>query len=271
MENKTKDFETFLELLTEKNVEIQRRGENISLRLKTFNSKGKHQKSFIRFRSLPENYTEKAIRDRINGKQVFISNHASKPKINLIIDIQNSIKAQNSPGYERWAKIFNLKQAAKTLIFLQNNDITKIDILNNKTLKAKDDFNNLSSKISNIDTHLKEIITLQKHIGTYNKTREIFVAYKKSGYNKKYFVENEQSIFSHKASKKYFNELNLNKLPTIKTLQIEYATLSSEKKKLYSSYHSTRKLMQEILVVKQNTEQLLNYRNTTNEKENERN
>jgi len=88
-------------------------------------------------------------------------------------------------------------------------------------------------------------------------------------YSKKYRAEHEQAIASHKAAKKFFNELGLEKLPTIKNLQTEYATLSAEKKKLYSEYHPARKFMQEILTAKQNAEQLLAYRSTAKEKENE--
>jgi len=117
---------------------------------------------------------------------------------------------------------------------------------------------------------MKEISTLQKHIGTYSKTCDVFSAYRKPKYSKKYFAEYEQAITAHKVAKKCFNELGLEKLPTIKSLQTEYATLSAEKKELYSQYPSARKFMQEILTAKQNAEQLLTYRSTAKENENER-
>jgi len=274
LENKPVDFEAFLKQLAEADVEIRRRGDTLSLRMKTLNSQGKKQKGFIRFRSLPEDYKDDAVRERIEGKRIVQRKEktAATPSknVSLLIDIQNSIKAQNSPGYERWAKIFNLKQAAQTLLFLQDNEITEFDILHDKAQKAKDDFNNISVRINAADSRMKEITTLQKHIGTYSKTRDVFAAYRKSGYSKKYLAEHEQAIASHKAAKKFFNELGLEKLPTIKSLQTEYATLSAEKKKLYSEYHPARKFMQEILTAKQNAEQLLTYRSTAKEKENER-
>jgi Relaxase/Mobilisation nuclease domain. len=274
LENKPVDFDTFLKQLEKADVEIKRRGDTLSLRMKTRNAQGKEQKRFIQFCSLPNDYKENAVRERIDGKRVL--QKKAKPtatpskNVSLLIDIQNSIKAQNSPGYERWAKIFNLKQAAQTLLFLQDNDITEFDILHDKAQKAKDDFNNISVGINTADSRMKEISALQKHIGTYSKTKDIFVAYRKTKYSKKYFAEHEQAITFHKAAKKYFNELGLEKLPTIKSLQTEYATLSAEKKKLYSQYHSARKFMQEILTAKQNAEQLLTYRSTAKEKENER-
>ena len=47
----------------------------------------------------------------------------------MLIDIQNSIKAAESKGYEQWAKIHNLKQAAKTLNFLTEHDISEYEQL----------------------------------------------------------------------------------------------------------------------------------------------
>ena len=149
LEGKPTDFHAFMELLKQADVEVRQRGKTISLRMTTINSQGKKQKGFIRFRSLPDDYTEDAIRERIEGKRIVpkkAKTTAPPPaqKVSLLIDIQNSIKAQNSPGYERWAKIFNLKQAAQTLLFLQDNDITEFDILQDKAQKAKDNFNNIS-------------------------------------------------------------------------------------------------------------------------------
>ena len=118
LEGKPTDFDDFIKRLADAEVEVQRRGETISFRLKTLNTQGKKQKGFIRFRSLPADYTEDAIRDRIDGKRIVQRKEipvitsvspattATTPskKFNLLIDIQNSIKAQNSPGYERWVK-----------------------------------------------------------------------------------------------------------------------------------------------------------------------
>lgn len=135
---------------------------------------------------------------------------------------------------------------------------------------SKDDFNNISTRVHGIDARLKEIAALQKHIGIYSKTRDVYAAYRKAGYSKKYLAEHGDDIAAHKAAKKYFDELGLQKFPTINTLKTEYAALSAEKKKLYADYHPARKYMQDILTAKQNAENLLNYRETTKTKENER-
>ena len=103
----------------------------------------------------------------------------------------------------------------------------------------KDDFNEMQSGIHAADARLREISTLQKHIGAYGKTKNIYAEYKKQKYSKNFFAENEAAINSCKAAKAYFNELKLDKLPTIKMLQTDYASIAAEKKKLYSFLKSS--------------------------------
>ncbi len=256
---KPADLTAFLRMLEAEHCEIKR-GKHLSIRMDG-------QKRFIRLRSLLDDYTEGAIRERITGKrkvQPQTTPPGQERKVNLLIDIQNSIKAQNSPGYERWAKIFNLKQAAQTLLFLQDNGITEITALSETAQKAKDIFNAIQSRINAADSRLKEITALQKHIGAYIKTKDVYAAYRQAGYSKKYLAEHEPAITACKAAKAYFDEKKLDKLPTIKMLQTEYAVLSAEKKKAYGEYHQARKFMQDILTAKQNAEQLLGYQESEN-------
>ena len=258
---KPSGFAEFVKLLEAEGCEFKHSRRSVRL-------KGK--KGFVRLNSLTENYTEGAIRERISGKRTVDLKQiaAAEPqKIKLLIDVQNSIKAQNSPGYERWAKVFNLKQSAKTLLFLQDNGITEIGKLDEAAQKAKDDFNEIQIRIQTADSRMKDITELQKHIGAYIKTVDVYTEYKKLKHSKKFYNEHEPAILKCKAAKAYFDEKNLEKLPTIKTLQQEYAALSSEKKKLYSDSGEAREYMQEILLARQNVYQLLNYRDTENEKD----
>jgi len=142
--------------------------------------------------------------------------------------------------------------------------------LNAKAQQSKDDFNAINTRIQNIDARLKDISALQKQIGIYSKTREVYAAYRKAGYSKKYLAEHGDDIAAHKAAKKYFDALGLAKLPTINTLKSEYSALAAEKKKLYAEYQPARKNMQDILSAAQNVRQLLNYREAAKEKETER-
>ena len=263
---KPADFEEFLRLLKEADCKIKR-GKHLSVLMKG-------QKRYIRLRSLSDDYSEAAIRERIDGKRTVqqknnLSNitpanqntkQSKHKKFNLLIDVQNSIKAQGSPGYEAWAKKFNLKQAAKTLIFLQENGLDDWEKLTEAAQKAKDDFNAIQTTIHTADSRLKNISTMQKHIGTYIKTKDVYGEYKAKKFSKKFYSENEKALTDHKAAKTYFDEQNLNKLPTIKMLQQEYASILAEKKKMYSGHAPARDFMQEILLAKQNIQMLLNYK-----------
>ena len=106
----------------------------------------------------------------------------------------------------------------RTFNFLQENDLLQYEALEEKAQKAKDDFNGISARIKEIDTRLPEIATIQKHIGSYSKTRETYSVYRKSGWSKKYYAEHKTEIELHKTAKNAFDELGLEKLPTIKRI-----------------------------------------------------
>jgi predicted neutral ceramidase superfamily lipid hydrolase len=243
------------------------------------------KKGSLRLNSLSDDYTEEAIKERIAGKRTAhrrktataddtASSQTRKAqterKFSLLIDVQNSIKAQNSPSSEHWSKLFNLKQSAKTLLFLQDNNLDDLDKLAEAAQKAKDDFNELQTRIHAIDDRLKEITIMQKHIGTYVKTKDIYAEYKRRKFSKKFYAENEKAINDCKSAKAFFDEKKLAKLPTINSLKQEYASLTADKKKLYSGYSFARNHMQEILMAQQNVHQLLDYRNAEHGRANDR-
>lgn len=104
---------------------------------------------------------------------------------------------------------------------------------------------------------MAEIAVLKTHIISYSKTRDVYVAYRKSGYSKKYLAEHESDILLHKAAKKAFDELGMTKLPTAKFLQAEYADLLAKKKAMYTEYRTVREEMKELLLHKSNIDRML--------------
>ena len=113
-----KDFDDFLRLLQEQGYEVKR-GKYVSFR-------APGQERFTRCKTLGEAYTEEAITERIKGRFVERKPKETR-KISLRIDLENSIKAQQSAGYEKWAKLHNLKQAARTLNFLRQRPFERRD------------------------------------------------------------------------------------------------------------------------------------------------
>ena len=118
-------------------------------------------------------------------------------------------------------------------------------------------YNELSTQIKVAEKRLAEIAVLKTQIINYAKTRDTYVAYRKAGYSKKFLAEHESDILLHKAAKKAFDELGVKKLPTVKSLQVEYAALLKEKKTAYADYRKARNEMKELLTVKANVDRLL--------------
>lgn len=106
---------------------------------------------------------------------------------------------------------------------------------------------------------MAEIAVLKKRIIHYAKTRDVYTACRKAGYSKKFKAEHESDILLHQAAKKAFDGLGLKKLPTVKSLQAEYATLLAEKKSAYADYKKARDEMRELLTVRANVDRIMGY------------
>ena len=216
-------------------------------------------------RSLGEGYSEDEIKAIIEGKapQREVKKTAAKqPKrqeksVNLLVDIQAKLQQGKSKGYEQWAKIFNLKQMAQTVNFLQEHKLLAYSDLEEKAKKCTATFDELNTQIKTAEKRMAEIGVLKTHIINYAKTRDIYTEYRKAGYSKKFYEEHRAELTLHKAAKAAFDELGMKKLPTVKTLQAEYADLLSDKKKAYGQYHAAKKEMQDILTAKANIDRLL--------------
>ena len=148
----------------------------------------------------------------------------------------------NSPGFERWAKIFNLKEMAKTVIYLQEKGLTDFGELEKACDAVAQKFDVLSDQSKAASARMKDISELQKHTGTYGKTREIYAQYRKLTCRKreKFCEQHTSKIEAYQAAKQYFDSLGLKKLPSMQLLKQEYAVLKAENKKRYPEYKQAR-------------------------------
>lgn len=260
---KPKDFEELLRLLEQAGYECKR-GKNVAVR-------GKGQKRFIRFRSLEEGYTQEELTAVISGNTMHKAKSKKKSvqdnqKLNLILDIQEKM-TKKGPGYQRWATVYNLKQMAKTLLFLRDHNVESVEELREKANASVEHLCTLSDNIKSAEARIAEILVLKKHIINYSKTRDIYAEYRKAGYSKKFYEEHREAITIHKAAKQAFDELGLKKIPRVKDLNEEYYKLMAEKKKMSSEYYETRTAMQELLKAQKNVEMFLEAEQKQNEKE----
>ena len=248
-----KDFDSFLAAMKAAGAEVKR-GKHLAFKIP-------NGKRFVRCDSLGDDYTEAAIMERISGKRIVApkAKAAVKSKPNLLIDIQTKMQQANSPGFERWAKIFNLKEMARTVIYLQENGLTDLGELERACDAAVQKFNDLGDQMKAAERRMKDISELQRQIGTYGKTQEIYAQYRKlTGRKKEKFYEQHSSeITACQAAKQYFNSLGLKKLPSMQSLKQEYAVLQAEKKKRYPEYRQAKEKMIELLTAKNNVERIL--------------
>ena len=226
------------------------------------------QKKNIRVRSLGEGYSERDIQSCILGNKVHSPKTKKKQyeKTNLLYDIEKMINSGKGAAYENWAKKFSAKQIAKSIMFLKEHNFANYDEFAKDVKEKQEKYAELSEKIKVSEKRLSEIAVLKKHIINYSKTKDIYVEYRKSGYSKKYLAEHEADILIHKAAKKAFDELKLDKLPSVKSLNSEYAKLLSEKKEDYAAYIKLQREVREMLLHKKNYEYILGIESDKNGK-----
>lgn len=216
------------------------------------------QRQNICLRSLGDDYSEKVIRAVISGKKIRLKSHRpQEQKTSLLIDVQKKLAEGKGKGYEQWAKVFNLKQMAKTVLYLQENGFDDYEDFRQEVETTTAHISALRDEIKTAENRMAEIAALKKHIINYLNTRKVFAEYKKSDYSKKYFAEHEGDILLHRASKKAFNELGIKKLPKVKDLNIEYAELMKKKKQAFSEYHALKDNHREMLIHKSNIDSIL--------------
>ncbi|MBQ6999751.1 MAG: relaxase/mobilization nuclease domain-containing protein [Oscillospiraceae bacterium] len=250
---KPDDLEALLQMLKDAGYEINN-GKQLSFRCAG-------QKRFLRMDTLGDGYALDDLLAVLKGEKSHTPRKRkmvaqAQPQLQLAIDIQAKLQEGKGAGYARFASVFNLKQMAQAMNYIQEHNIEYPELAE-IVAAATARHNALAAQIKAAEKRMGEIDVLRKHIINYSKTRDVYVAYRKSGYSKKYLAEHESEILLHKAAKKAFDELGVTKIPTKKSLDTEYARLLTEKKTAYGEYRQARDEMKELSVTKHNIDKLL--------------
>lgn len=257
------DFPAFLSLMEQAGYEVKQQRGVIS-----FRAPGQERFTRLRSDTLGEGYSETDIRAALSGSH----QRPGQPrqKISLAIDIQSRLQGKG-PGYERWAKVFNLKQMAAALAYLQDNGLTDYEQLEQKVTAVTEHFHKLSDQIKSTEAALHTNMELKAATVQYAKTRPTFEKYKASKYSKKFFAEHEADIELYRAACADFKAiLGGVKLPKMDTLKEEGRKLSEQKKELYAEYRKAKADMQEVTTIKANIDYLLGYSEPGRKQEQER-
>ncbi len=193
-----------------------------------------------------------ANKNKIRGRGILSDSHS----VNLIIDLENCIKVQESKGYEYWAKVFNLKQATKTMNYLTENQLLSYGELKKKMEDILCQKEAVVASIKEAERKLSELAVILKNCNVYHQTKPVYERYAKNR-NSDQYRKHESSIRLHETAIKTLRAKGIHALPDMDKLQEKYDRLSGEKELLYQEYGKIKKTLKEIETVKQNVDSML--------------
>ena len=240
------DFEDLLLRLQMEGYEIKR-GKYVSCR-------ASDQERFTRLKTLGMDYTEDAITARIAGA----SRPSKKPKqrddrIRLLMDIQS----KQGAGLQHWAKLQNLKQAAKTLNFITEHGIDTYEELENKLAALTDQRDSALASIKAAEGRIAELTLIAKYSDTYRRCRPVYDRYKQSGDKEKFLRGHEGKIILFEAAARELKRLGAVPLPSVDRVQAELAELTARKNTLYADYSEAKRQIREYETIRQNLDILV--------------
>ena len=246
-----KDYDDFLRLMQEAGYEIKT-GKYISFR-------AKGQDRFTRSKTIGENYTEERIKERIAGRTPRRSQRQTVPKgISLIGDIQERIRLIDSKGYEHKAKLTILKEAARTLNYLTENNLLQYADLEKKVEDVHSSYDRTGKELKGVETRLREVQPLIKNISNYQRLKPVYDAFQKAKDKPSFKTKHEAELVIFEAARSTLLAMQGDeKLPSLKTLQAEQQQLLEEQQRLYDERARLKKEVRMIDTMKANVDDFL--------------
>ena len=246
-----KDYDDFLRLMQEAGYEIKT-GKYISFR-------AEGQERFTRSKTIGENYTEERIKERIAGRTPRRSQRQTTPKgISLIGDIQERIRLIDSKGYEYKAKLTILKEAARTLNYLTENNLLQYADLEKKVEDVHSSYDRTGKELKGVEARLREVQPLIKNISNYQRLKPVYDAFQKAKDKPGFKAKHEAELVIFEAARSTLLAMQGDeKLPSLKTLQAEQAQLFEEQERLYAERNRLKKEAKQIETIKSNVDTFL--------------
>ena len=246
-----KDYDDFLRLMQEAGYEIKT-GKYISFR-------AEGQERFTRSKTIGENYTEERIKERIAGRTPRRSQRQTTPKgISLIGDIQERIRLIDSKGYEHKAKLTILKEAARTLNYLTENNLLQYADLEKKVEDVHGSYDRTGKELKGVEARLREVQPLIKNISNYQRLKPVYDAFQKTKDKPGFKAKHEAELVIFEAARSTLLAMQGDeKLPSLKTLQAEQAQLFEEQERLYAERNRFKKEAKQIETIKSNVDTFL--------------
>ena len=246
-----KDYDDFLRLMQEAGYEIKP-GKYISFR-------AEGQERFTRSKTIGENYTEERIKERIAGRTPRKSQRQTTPKgISLIGDIQERIRLIDSKGYEHKAKLTILKEAARTLNYLTDNNLLQYADLEKKVEDVHSSYDRTGKELKGVEARLREVQPLIKNISNYQRLKPVYDAFQKAKDKPGFKAKHEAELVIFEAARSTLLAMQGDeKLPSLKTLQAQQQRLLDEQQRLYDERAKLKKEVKQIETIKSNVDTFL--------------
>ena len=246
-----KDYDDFLRLMQEAGYEIKP-GKYISFR-------AEGQERFTRSKTIGENYTEERIKERIAGRTPRRNRRQTVPKgISLIGDIQERIRLIDSKGYEHKAKLTILKEAARTLNYLTENNLLQYADLEKKVEDVHSSYDRTGKELKGVEARLREVQPLIKNISNYQRLKPVYDAFQKAKDKPSFKAKHEAELVIFEATRSTLLAMQGDeKLPSLKTLQAEQQRLLEEQQRLYDERAKLKKEVKQIETIKSNVDTFL--------------
>ena len=246
-----KDYDDFLRLMQEAGYEIKT-GKYISFR-------AEGQERFTRSKTIGENYTEERIKERIAGRTPRRNRRQTVPKgISLIGDIQERIRLIDSKGYEYKAKLTILKEAARTLNYLTENNLLQYADLEKKVEDVHSSYDRTGKELKGVEAQLREVQPLIKNISNYQRLKPVYDAFQKAKDKPGFKAKHEAELVIFEAARSTLLAMQGDeKLPSLKTLQAQQQRLLDEQQRLYDERAKLKKEVKKIETIKSNVDTFL--------------
>ncbi len=156
-----------------------------------------------------------------------------RSRLRLVVDLQTNIKAQQNAAYARKVKLSNLKEMARTVVFIQENGFDTAEDLHHAQRQLSEKSQSVKAALDQTEAALKDINERIHYTGQYYATKKVQQDFLKARFKKKYREEHKDELDKYAASVSFFREHYEGQIPSMKQLKAEkekLLTLQKEQK-----------------------------------------
>ena len=214
-----------------------------------------------------ENVQEQAVSDTATNLQQALSSDSSqipvpfifiKSDLQLVIDLQTCIKAQQSEAYAQKVKLTNLKQMAQTVAYIQEHGYDTRADFNAALTNAESQTSFARKKMKDTEQQLKSVNEQIHFTGQYLAYKDLYAQYRKSRNRNKFYEEHKAELSLYETALRILKEKsNGQKLPSMKSLYAEKDQLTELREVQRSDFYSHRDQERELKTVDANIDMIL--------------